>query len=62
MLADPRLIVAEVVEPLDEFEVAVDGECGVLAHAVEWSEENAELHTVWQRHGGVLSCVVLSMW
>ena len=44
VLADPDLVVAQVVEPLDQLHVAVDRECRVLPHPVKWSQENAELH------------------
>ena len=45
MLADPRLVVPEVIEPLDQLHVAGEGERGILAHAVEGSQEDAELHS-----------------
>ena len=44
VLADPGFIVAEVVEVLDEFDVAADGKVGVVADAVERREKNAEIH------------------
>src|SRR3989442_314117 len=44
VLADPHLVVAEMVEPLDELHVARQGEGGVLADPVERGEEDAELH------------------
>ena len=53
VLADPHLVVAEVVEPLDQLHVAVQGERGVLADPVEGRQEDAELHSaVGRRHGG----------
>src|SRR6185369_4539041 len=45
MLADPRLVVPEVIEPLDQLHVAGEGERGILAHAVEGGQEDAELHS-----------------
>ena len=44
VLADPRLLVAEVVEVLHELEVAVQREGGVLVGAVERGEEDPEAH------------------
>jgi hypothetical protein len=54
VLADPGLLEAELVEPLDQLEVAVEGEGGVLADGVERGQEDAEL----QRpvHPGMLPC------
>src|SRR5438128_1974442 len=45
VLADPDLVVAEPVEPLDQLHVAVHRERGVFAEAVEGGEEDAELHS-----------------
>ena len=45
VLAHPHLVVAEVIEPLDQFHVARQRERGVLADPVERREEDAELHT-----------------
>ena len=54
VLADPRLVEAELVEPLDELEIAVEGEGGVLARGVERREEDPEperpVETVRERH------------
>src|SRR5687767_2980266 len=44
MLADPDLVVTEVVEPLDELHVPREGQRGVLADAMERGQEDAELH------------------
>ena len=43
VLADPRLVVAQLVEPDDELEIALEGERRVLAGRVERGEEDAEL-------------------
>jgi hypothetical protein len=42
MFADPCLVEAQGVEVLDEFQVALQGECRVGARAVEWSDEIPE--------------------
>src|SRR5207245_1164070 len=44
VLADPHLVEAQVIEPLDELHVAGHGQGGVLAQPVERCEEDAELH------------------
>src|SRR5207245_2720020 len=54
MLADPRLVVGEAVERLDELEVAVQRPGGVVAHAVKRGEEDAEAETLGSVHGVVL--------
>ena len=51
MLADPRLVVAEAVEPLDQLQVAVEGRGRVLADGVERCEEDAEAHAIGGVHG-----------
>ena len=43
VLADPRLVEAERVEVLEQVEVALEGERGVLPDGVERGEEDAEL-------------------
>src|SRR5712692_6555949 len=45
MLADPDLVVAQVIEPLDQLHVAVDGQGRILAYSMERSEEDAEFHS-----------------
>jgi hypothetical protein len=47
VLPDPSLVVSEVVQHLDQFEVAVDGERGIVIGAMEGREEDAELHAAW---------------
>src|SRR4051812_1691187 len=42
VLTDPRLLVPEPVEMLDQLEVALEREGRVLARSVEWCEEDAE--------------------
>ena len=44
VLADPDLVVAQVVEPLDQLHVSIDGERGVFADPVERGEKDSELH------------------
>jgi hypothetical protein len=44
MLADERLFVAELVEPLDQLHVALEAERRIFADAVEWGHENSEFH------------------
>jgi hypothetical protein len=56
VLADPGLVVAEVVEPLEEFHVARHGERRVLAHAVERRQEDAELQTPMRHRSNSLTC------
>jgi hypothetical protein len=45
MLADPHLVIAQVVEPFDQLHVAIDGEGGILADTVKGREEDAVLHS-----------------
>jgi hypothetical protein len=45
MLADPRLVVPEMIEPLDQLHVAGEGERGILANPMEGGQEDAELHS-----------------
>ena len=52
VLADPGLVVAELVEPGDELEVAREGQGRVVAHAVEGREEDAEAQAA-MGHGAV---------
>ena len=42
MLADPGLVVAQLVDPFDQFHVACHAERRILADAVERRQENAE--------------------
>ena len=44
MLADPRLVVPQLVEALDEVEVALEGERGALPDRMERGKEDAEAH------------------
>ena len=46
VFADPGFVEAEVVQPLDEFQVAFQGQGGVFAGPVERAHKDAELHTV----------------
>jgi hypothetical protein len=45
VLADPRLVVAQLVHPLDERHVARQGARGVLVDRVEGGDEGAEAQT-----------------
>ena len=49
VLADPRLVVAERVEPLDQLEVALQRERRVLVDRVKGSEKDSEVHSL-HRH------------
>ena len=54
VLAEPGLVEAELVEVLDELQVAFERQGGVLAHGVERGQEDAELESavgVNGRHG-----------
>ena len=56
VLADPGFVVAEVVEVLDQLDIALKREGGMLANAVEGGEEEAEFHPLGSPgHGGVRS-------
>ena len=46
MLADPGLVVAELVEPFDQLHVARHAQRRVLADPVEGREEDAELQAL----------------
>ena len=50
VFADPGFVVAEMVEPLDGFEVALEAEGGVFAQPVEGGQEDSELHAWGQWH------------
>src|SRR5262249_40190575 len=45
VLADPRFVIAEMVEPLDQLHVPAEGERGILPYPVKRSQEDAELHS-----------------
>jgi hypothetical protein len=47
VLPDPGLVKAEVVEPLDQLQVAVDGQGGIFPNAVEGTHKDPELHALW---------------
>ena len=42
VFAEPRLVVAAAIEPLDQFEIALQGECRIDTGLVEWREKDAE--------------------
>ena len=44
MLADPGFVIAELVHPLDEFDIAVEREGRVFVERVERCDEGAEAH------------------
>ena len=50
VLADPGLVVAELIEPLDQLQVAVNRQRGILAHAVKRRHEDAEVHASIRCH------------
>jgi ATPase subunit of ABC transporter with duplicated ATPase domains len=50
---DPRLVVAELIEPLDQFEVAAQREARVLAGRMERRDEDSEAHARDERSGQV---------
>jgi len=45
VLADPGLVIAQVVEPLDELHVSGQRQRRILAHAMEGGEEDTEFHS-----------------
>ena len=45
VLADPRFVVTELVEPLEQLEVAVQRQRGVFPDAVEGRHEDSEVHS-----------------
>src|SRR5262249_19635066 len=51
VLADPGLVVAELVQPLDQLEVAAQRQVGVLVHRVEGGHEDPEAQAGLE-HGG----------
>ena len=44
MLANERLFIAELVEPLDELHIALEAQGGVFANPVERRQEDTEFH------------------
>ena len=54
VLADPGFVVAQVVEPLHQLEVAVYRKSRILTHPMEGTQEYAKFHTVRRRHGSHL--------
>ena len=50
VLADPGFVETQLVEPLDQFEIAFHGQRGVFANAVERTEKDAKLHPLGKRH------------
>ena len=48
VFADPGFVVAQVVEPLEGLEVALEAEGGVFAQPVEGGQEDSKLHA-WGR-------------
>ena len=52
VLAEPGLVEAELVEVLDQLQVAFEGEGGVLAHRVERGQEDPELQAAVGVDGG----------
>ena len=70
VLADPGLVEAQVVEPLDQFQVPVYGQGGVFTHPVEGAKEYAKLHAFGKSHDfpsfharvELLLCLVIPGW
>ena len=56
VFAEPRFVIAAAIEPLDQFEIALQGERRVDAGLVEWCEENAEAQAL--AHGTVFPFVL----
>ena len=54
VLADPGFVVAELVEPFEQLEVAVHRERGVFPDAVEGRHEDSEVHSSVAGHLGLL--------
>ena len=54
VLADPGFVVAEVVEPLEQLQVTLQRQGGILAKPVEGSQENTERQPLHERHDNVL--------
>jgi hypothetical protein len=46
VLSDPGLVKAEVVEPLDQLQVALYSQGGIFSDTVEGAHEDAELHSL----------------
>jgi len=46
MLADPGLVETQLVEMLDQMQVTLQGQCGVLAHGMEGSKEDPKAHSI----------------
>src|SRR5438067_986595 len=60
VLADPGFVVAELVQPLDQFEIALQRKGRVLIRAVEWGEEDPESHSAtprWSKEHSSCGCV-----
>jgi len=55
VLTDPHLIEPQGVQPLHEFQVAFEGQGGILVDVVEGSHEDAKLHSFRKSHGRSLS-------
>ncbi len=47
VLPNPGLIIAQVVQPLDQLQVPINGQSRVFSHPVEGTQEDAELHPFW---------------
>ncbi len=50
VLADPGFVETELVEPLDQLQVALEGIGRVSADLMEWGHENPKLHPRRQSH------------
>jgi hypothetical protein len=52
MLAEPGLVEPELIEVLDQLQVALEGQGRVLAHGVERGQEDAEIQVICGLNGG----------
>ena len=55
VLADPRLVKAEVVQPLNQLQVPLQAQSRVLAEPVEGRKEDTEFHAGRECHGVIPS-------
>jgi hypothetical protein len=55
VLADPHLIESQGIQPLYEFQVAFEGQSGILVDAVKGSHEDTKLHSFRKSHVRSLS-------
>ena len=46
MLADPGFVEPEVVQPLDQLQISLQGQCRVLTHPVKGGHKRPEGHVI----------------